>query len=509
MAESRSRKDPSSCSPPQTPRRDLGGGESPSGSALLGQDPTRIHKALAERFPGRVLTAPEDLARYAGDALAAARAYRAGFAADVLPLAVVRARSTDDVCALLAWAQQEGVPVVPFGGGSGVMGGAVAVPGAVTLDLRGLDRIRRISREDRTAEAEAGVLLVDLNAALEEHGLFFAHDPWSVAVATVGGAISTNGAGYRVGGYGRMADQVLGVEVVLAGGRLVRTPAVPAPGPGPELHRLFCGAEGTLGVVTAATLRVWPKPEAERLVALWFSRFEDAWEWVRELFEAGLRPAVLDVGEEPGSGDLAPGGIRTETVAYVGFDGAAELVEACVDRALRAAGKHRARKLPDREAETFWSSRHRPGEEFARRVRAQPDARLRSRGGRLFDYLCVSLPAGAVLEFRRTAFQRLSQEGYHLAEFGLWGTPELVSVAYADPHGDPSRELDRRRLAEVSDTLLRQALKAGGALEYCHGAGLKLRHLVPEALGEGLEILRAVKHALDPGGILNPGKLLG
>jgi alkyldihydroxyacetonephosphate synthase len=479
----------------RTPRND------PSSCASL-------QRALAERFPGRVLTAPEDLARYAADALAAARAYRSGFRAEALPAAVFRAATVEEVCAFLAWAHEEGVPVVPFGGGSGVMGGAVAVPGAVTLDVRGLNRIRYVRREDRAAEAEAGVLLADLNAALEEHGLFFAHDPWSVHVATVGGAISTNGAGYRVGGYGRMADQVLGLEVVLAGGSLVRTPGVPAPGPGPELHRLFCGVEGTLGVVTAAVLRAWPKPEAERLVAVHFRRFEDAWRWVVALFEAGLRPAVLDVGEEPGFGAAAPGGFRTATTAYVGFDGPQEVVEASVQRCLKAASDCGGRRLPDGDADEFWRSRHQPGREFARRVRAQPDARLRARSGRLFDYLCVSLPASTVLAFRQTAFERLGREGYRLAEFGLWGTPELVSVAYADPRGDPADEADRERLAEVSDALLREALRAGGALEYCHGAGLKLRHLVPEALGGGLEVLRAVKQALDPKGILNPGKLL-
>ncbi len=469
---------------------------------------TSLPQALEELFPGQVLKDPEDLARYAADALAAARAYRAGFEADSLPAAVVRVRNVDDVCRLLEWAHGEGVPLVPFGGGSGVMGGAVAVAGAVTVDLRGLDRIRHISRQDRTAEAEAGVLLADLNAALLDHGLFFAHDPWSVHVATVGGAVSTNGAGYRVGGYGRMADQVLGLEVVLPGGRLIRTAAVPAPGPGPEMHRLFCGAEGTSGVVTAATLRVWPKPEAERLVAVRFGQFEDAWDWVRELFDRGLRPAVLDVGEEPGGGKPAPGGFRTVTTAFVGFDGPRAVVDACTELCLQASTEHGGERLPDEEADEFWRTRHQPGREFARRVRAQPDARLRARWGRLFDYLCVSLPASAVLDFRRTAFQRLAQEGYRLAEFGLWGSPELVSVAYADPRGDPAQEADRRRLAEVSDGLLRDALRAGGAVEYCHGAGIKLRHLLPEALGTGLEVLRAVKQALDPKGILNPGKLL-
>ena len=468
----------------------------------------RLQQALAERFPDRVLTEPEDLAPYAADALVAARAHRSGFRADVLPAAVVRAQTTEDVCALLAWAQEEGVPVVPFGGGSGVMGGAVAVPGAVTLDLRGLRRIRKISPEDRTVEAEAGVLLADLDEALASYGLFFAHDPWSLHVTTVGGAVSTNGAGYRVGGYGRMADQVLGLEVVLAGGRLLRTPAVPAPGPGPELYRLFCGAEGTLGVVTAATLRAWPQPEAEHLVGLYFRNFEDAWRWVLALFQLGLRPVVLDVGEEPGPGAPAPGGFYTETTAYVGFHGPREVVESSVARCVRLAANCGGQQLPEAHVEKFWRTRHEPGTEFARRVRSQPDARLRARGGRLFDYLCVSVPASAVLQFRQVAFQHLAQEGYRLAEFGLWGSPELVSVAYADPQGDPAEEAHRERLAAVSDALLRAALRAGGALEYCHGAGLKLRHLVPEALGAGLELLRALKAAVDPWGILNPGKLL-
>lgn len=456
-----------------------------------------------------MVTDPEELAKYAADALVPARAYRANFTADVLPAAVVRPNTREQVCELLRWAHEAGVPVVPFGGGSGVRGGATPVRGGVTLDLRGLNRVRYISREDRVVEAEAGVVLAHLDEKLRSHGLFLAHDPWSVHVATVGGAVSTNGAGYRVGGYGRMADQVLGVEVVLPGGQLVRTPSVPAPGPGPELYRLFCGAEGTLGVLTAATLRVWPVPEAERLVGFRFDRFEDAWEWVVATVEVGLRPSVLDVGEEPGPGGNAPGGLRTQTTAYVGFDGPREVVEACVERCLRVAREHSAKRLPDEDVEEFWRARHRPGEEFARRVRSQPDARMRARSwDGLFDYLCVSLPASKVLQFRSLAFEGLVRGGYRLVEFGLWGGPELVSVAYADPRGDPAEAGDRAKLADTSDMLLREALRLGGALEYCHGAGCKLRHLVPEALGEAVEVLRTIKQALDPKGVLNPGKLL-
>src|SRR5262249_22779036 len=157
----------------------------------------------------------------------------------------------------------------------GLMGGARAVEPSIVLDLRGMDRVIEINPRDRTAHVQAGVVLADLGAALEPHGLIVGHDPWTDPVATVGGAISTTRRGYLAGKYGSMGDQVLGLTVVLADGSMLRTRAVPRSSTGPRLQHLFAGAEGTLGVVTEAVLRVFPRPEARGLSGYRFPGFDE------------------------------------------------------------------------------------------------------------------------------------------------------------------------------------------------------------------------------------------
>ena len=176
--------------------------------------------------------------------------------------AVARPGSTAQVAELVKLANRESIPLVPFGGGTGVAGAITPLDGGVAVDMCRMNRILSVSPEDRTATAEAGVVLGDLNDALAREGLMLGHDPYSVPIATLGGAISTNGVGYRAARYGSMGEQVLGLEVVLPTGDTIRTRAIPKTSAGPALHPLFIGAEGVFGIVTQATVRVFRSPEA-------------------------------------------------------------------------------------------------------------------------------------------------------------------------------------------------------------------------------------------------------
>ena len=183
------------------------------------------------------------------------------------PLCVVSPRNAVEVQEVVRLANAHRVPVIPLGGGSGLMGGAASVTPGVVLDLCRLAEVR-IRPADRMAEAGAGATIAALNAAAEPHGLMCGHDPWTVSVATVGGTIATNSLGYLGGKYGAMGDQVLGLEAVLPTGEIVTTRAVEKASTGPGLHRLLIGAEGCFGVVTRATLRLFPIPQA-RLLEGW------------------------------------------------------------------------------------------------------------------------------------------------------------------------------------------------------------------------------------------------
>ena len=204
---------------------------------------------------------PVDLDRYSCDALTPHRVFHDADILNALAWAVVKPGSADEVSQVMRLACDYEVPVVPHGGGTGVMGAAIPVQGGVILDLKGLDRVISVNAEDMTVVVESGAILADVSAALEPYGLMLGHDPWSVPIATVGGAISTNGVGYLAAAHGPMGRQVAALEVVLPTGEMLTTRPVPKSSSGPNLNHLFIGSEGNFGVITKATLHVFRVPE--------------------------------------------------------------------------------------------------------------------------------------------------------------------------------------------------------------------------------------------------------
>ena len=191
--------------------------------------------------PSTSLTDAAALDRYSADALTPYRAYYADAAFDRLADVIVQPADTAQVSRIVALAQQRSIPVIPYGGGTGVMGGILPVAGGIILDLGRLNRLRHVDTVSQTAEVEAGMILQDLYDALEPYGLMPGHDPYSVPIASVAGTISTNGVGYRAAAYGPMGDQVVALEVVLPDGRIIETRGVPQavqrPQSEPPVHR--------------------------------------------------------------------------------------------------------------------------------------------------------------------------------------------------------------------------------------------------------------------------------
>ncbi len=209
------------------------------------------------------------------------------------PDAVVRARSVADVQAVLRACHAEGVPVIPWGAGSGVSGGVLAVRGGVALDLKGLDRILHLDRRSLTVRVEAGLNLQLLEDALGREGLTLGHHPSSITCSTIGGALAARGAGQLSTRYGKIEDMVVSVEVVLADGTLVQTPVVPRAATGPDWNQLFVGSEGTLGVIVAQTLRLHRLPELRLFRSYEFATLSAAFEGIREALQRGARPAAV------------------------------------------------------------------------------------------------------------------------------------------------------------------------------------------------------------------------
>lgn len=201
---------------------------------------------------------PADLERYIWDALRPSRGFASFDRLAPQPRLVMRPQSSEEIAAAVRLASAHGLAVVPYGGGSGLMGGAIPLRPSLVVDLTSMGRVLEVSPEDRTVKVQGGAILAHVERQLNHHGLMLGHDPWSLPIATVGGAISTNSLGYRGSKYGAMGDQVLGLTAVLPDGRILRTRAVPKASAGFDLKQLLIGTEGCFGIVTEAVLRAFP-----------------------------------------------------------------------------------------------------------------------------------------------------------------------------------------------------------------------------------------------------------
>jgi alkyldihydroxyacetonephosphate synthase len=442
-----------------------------------------------------IATDPARLDTLSWDALSEGRIHPLRSIQTNLPVCAVFPGSVDEVRRIVLLANEEKIPIIPYGGGSGLMGAALSVKPGIIVDLRRMNQPLEIDVAARSARVQAGIVLEALEQRLNEQNLILGHDPWTLPVATVGGAISTNSVGYRACVYGSMGEQTLGLEAVMANGEILRTRAVPKSSTGPDLRLLLVGGEGCFGIVTEATVRVFPKPEKRVVRALLFPSFEPGFDAIQKLFAAGLQPALLDFGDDDEKN-------RQGAVLYLAFEGAVEIVAAedklATDILLQNGGKH----LPTLEAETFWHDRH----AIARRFLAnRSQRRERGRDGIYRDWIHVALPASRVLAFRRAAMVIIEQHGVDLHESGLWIQPELFSMRLGiEDRGQKQAQL---ALQQTVDELLRLAQDMGGSMEYTHGVGVKLAPFMLEEHGYGLEIMRGIKKMLDPNNIMNPGKM--
>ena len=444
-----------------------------------------------------------DLVQHSADALSTFRLFGKQERFGNLPQAVVWPESREQVSSVMSYLAPRGIPVVPWGGGTGVMGGASSQCGGVVIDLGYLNHIYSMEVGARSVVVGAGMVLQELTEELASCKLAFGHDPWSLPIATVGGAISTNGVGYLAAEYGSMGDQVLGLEVVLPSGEILESKGMSKMA-GPNLDNLFVGAEGTLGIVTRAELSVHAIPEVRALYAFKFDSFEQGFCAVQEMYALGLHPTMIDFNEEFPylEKDVSS---RSEITLYLGFEGYKEHVEAGVRRGVKICCSYGGIDLGAGTALKFWEERHQPGERYKREVLQNPDRNLRDRSHSGVDYLHVCIPVSKVLEYRQFCQEILRTNAIQVKEWSVWGRPEFFSLLVIDPWvSDPGR---LTVMANAVDEILKSAQDIGGSIEYCHGVGLKLSHLMERENKSKFNALTVVKRALDPMNIMNPGKL--
>jgi len=468
-----------------------------------------VISALHEQFgPERVLTQSEQLATFTRDALRPHRGFAEMASLEQRPLAVVQPGSTEDVVHLVAFARQHRISLTPYGGGSGLMGGALSVRPGIVVDMKRMDRMLEINQQSLTVRVQSGMRLRPLGEQLAAHGLMLGHDPWSISIATVGGAIGTHGLGYLGGRYGSIGAQVLGLEVVLGTGEVIRATPLRKRSTGPDLTRLFVGAEGTLGIVTEATLQVFPQPQQRSLLGFTFADFPTGFRAVLALQRRGVQPASLDLAADSWHLDLqARRGFPPPPPSLrLAFDGLEGEVAAQGAAATRIAHDFGASAMALDEVQDYWENRHVIADRWAREPELREGQWLETPFGKSqFDFLHMAIPVNRLLDFRDHAFACMQKYDIFLCEEGVWIWPECYAVVL---YGKQTRDNDAARLMhQATEEMYRLAQDVGGSIEYVHGVGVRLGHLMERELGGGLHVLRSLKSTFDPDGIMNPGKL--
>lgn len=451
-----------------------------------------IAAALRAIVPGEgVIEDPDGLRPYESDGLTA---YRQP------PLLVVLPETTQQVSRILAWCHAEGVKVVPRGSGTSLSGGALPLADAVLLGLGKFKRVIDIDYEDRIAIVQPGVTNLAITQAVEDRGFYYAPDPSSQIACSIGGNVAENSGGVHCLKYGLTTNNVLGVELVLMDGEIVRLGGRQLDPAGLDLLGVVVGSEGLLGVVTEVTVRILPKPQTARALLIGFSTVEGAGQCVADVIAEGIIPAGMEMMDKPAI-HAAEAFVQVgypldvEALLIVELDGPSAECDHLIGEVERIANENGAVscRISQDEGErmAFWAGRK---------------AAFPAVGRLAPDYYCMdgTIPRRRLPE----VLQRMRQLSDH---YGL-GVANVFHAGDGNLHPlilyDANKEGELDRAEAFGNDILRLCVEVGGVLTGEHGVGVEKRDLMPEMYSEiDLAHQQRVKCAFDPDLLLNPGKV--
>ena len=457
-------------------------------SSLSTSDVKHLRAVVGKQF---VSTAIEDLICHSYDATKQT----------ALPAAVVMPATVQEVSGVLAYANEQGIPVYPMGAASGLTGGAVPVRGGIVLDMTRMNRIIEIDQDNLVATVEPGVVCAEFQAAVERLGLFYPPDPASSEFSTLGGNVAECAGGLRCLKYGVTRDYVLALEAVLPSGEVIHTGSRAMKNvSGYDLTRLLVGSEGTLCVFTQITLRLIPLPKSIRTVLAYFGSFDDAAQAVSAIIAARIVPRAIEFMDEDtleavrhyGEFDFPPGAGATLVVEVDGDDAATEReaeAVATICREKRCNMLSLALSVEDREE--LWRTR-----------KAVSPALYNLAPKKINEDVCV--PRSLLPDLLKEIERIKREKSVRIACFGHAGDGN-VHVNFLLQSDNPE---EVRRAEEGVEDLFRTVVAYGGSLSGEHGIGTtKASYLGIEIPPRELELMRELKRLFDPNGILNPGKL--
>ncbi len=450
--------------------------------------------AVRTRIPQvRLLTDPVDRASYQRD--------ETTYLASGLPGAVALPSDTAQVAALVRICAEHDIPIVPRGAGSGLSGGATGIEGALTVAFTAMDRILEIDRDNLCVVTQPGVINATLKAAVAGHGLFYAPDPASFETCSIGGNLGTNAGGLCCVKYGQTRESVLGLEVVMADGTVLRTGGKNIKDvAGYSLTHLIVGSQGTLALITEATLRLRPAPPPRSTLLAFFPSLEAAGHAVAAIATAGVSPVTLELMDQlviRAVDDMHGLGLDREAAAMLMVE--SDLPGSAADDELT-----RAEDACTTSGATFTVRSQSPAEaDLLREARRAAHWALERIGEVKMED--VGVPRSRVPDMLRAVQAIAAKHEVRIGTFGHAGDGNLHPDLILE-RGDPrAAEITRA----VQQDLYRAALDLGGTVTGEHGIGsARTEWLEPQRGGDAVRVMRAIKAALDPQGLLNPGRVL-
>ncbi|HCL29244.1 MAG TPA: FAD-binding oxidoreductase [Candidatus Latescibacteria bacterium] len=440
---------------------------------------------------GGLIHRDEDLVVYECDGLSA---YRQA------PLAVALPTSAQQVCDILRTCGDLDIPIVPWGAGTGLSGGALPLADGIVLSLARMNRILHVDIDDRAVTVEPGVTNISVTHAVTGHGFYYAPDPSSQIACTIGGNIAENSGGVHCLKYGTTTNNLLGLQLVMADGHIVDIGSAAMERAGYDLLALFTGSEGLLGIITQATLRILPKPQSARALMAAFDTIAAAGGAVADIIGAGIIPAGMEIMDrlsieavEQFLGCGYPLGV--ESLLLVEVDGPEAEVDAqiaAVQDLVRAAGCTEIRQADSpEERQRLWAGRKAA---FPAMGRLSP------------DYYCMdgTIPRGRLPEVLERTSVLSEAYGLRVANVFHAGDGNLHPLVLYDSNAEGELE----RAEELGAEILKLCVEVGGVLSGEHGIGVEKRDLMPCQLSDDdLDLQEELKRAFDPGLLLNPGKV--
>lgn len=427
--------------------------------------------------------------------------YRFGKLPSILPLIVVSPKSYYDISQILILANEYLVPVVPYGSGSGVMGGAIPTNNGITLDLKNLKKILALDRINCTVTTQAGINGELFEASLNKDRLTLGHYPQSLNMSTVGGWLACRSAGQASSRYRSIEDMVIGLKVILPDGKLLEVKPVPRRAVGPSIKDLFLGSEGTLGIIVEATFRIWPYPEKQSVHVVGFKDYLTGLEAIRRIMQAEIRPSVIRLYDEHESASKIknfPVFKNSPCICMFIFSGLTDLVEVEKKIALKQCHEVGGLEGPNEPAYQWIQKRFESlSAEKVFNNRMMDTIEVASSWTNLHSLYESIKDAVLSVNMSNISF------GAHWSHFYSDGACMYVTFHLPAEDHDKANSIH----ANIWEKSMDACIKAGGTISHHHGIGIYRNKWIKKELSYGHEILSRIKKSIDPNFIMNPGKL--